>query len=327
MWLGTALPLSVACFVLGSSPATAADLLFYSGIPRNLTEPLVKGFQAKHPDVRVTMFQSGSEALIDKIELEIKGKGKPDADVMWIQDATTMVRYSAAGLLEKYTPKDVGMIPQIYHDPRGAYYGTFIAPLVLLYNSKQLSGDSRPTSWLDLADPRFAGRVTFADPGVSGTGAAFVGAMVQNFGWGFWEKVAKNKPHLASGHNAMVSSIIAGERTVAPMPSHLVVPAIEKAQPVGFVIPKEGALSVGCYTAIIRGSKALADARLFVDFFASKEAADIMHKNNMYHSRTDSLPPKGWPKITEIKLLPMDWEKHGKEKDADKQRFVQLMLR
>ena len=317
----------MGAIALGALPATAAELLFYSGIPRNLTEPLLKGFQARHPDSRVTMFQSGGEALLDKIELEIKGKGKPDADVVWIQDETTMVRYASAGLLEKYTPRDAGMIPKLYHDPRGTYYGTFIAPLVLLHNSRLVTGNSRPASWLDLADPRFAGLVTLADPGVSGTGAAVVGAMVQNFGWSFWERVAKNRPLLASGHNAMVSALIAGERTVAPMPSHLIVPAMEKSQPVAFVIPKEGALSVGCYTAIVKGTKALADARLLADFFASREAADIMHKNNMYHSRTDSLPPKGWPKITEIKLLPMDWEKHGKEKEADKQKFAQLMLR
>jgi iron(III) transport system substrate-binding protein len=317
----------IAWFAVCAFPAAAAELLFYSGIPRNLTEPLLKAFQAKHPGTRVTMFQSGSEALVDKIELEIKGKGKPEADVVWIQDETTMARYSAMGLFEKYAVKDAAMIPQLYRDPRGSYYGTFVTPIVLLYNSKLVSGAARPASWTDLGDARFAGKLTLADPGVSGTGAAVASAMVQNFGWGFWEKVAQGKPLIVSGHNAMVSAIIAGERTLAPMPSHLVIPPMARSQPVDFVVPKEGALSVGCYTAIVKGTKALADARLLVDFFASKEAADIMHRNNMYHSRTDALPPKGWPKITEIKVLPMDWEKHGKEKDAVKQKFGELMIR
>src|SRR5260370_24241829 len=90
-----ALCAGTAVLVLGSricGIAQAAELLFYSSVPRNLSESLVKAFEAKNPNVAVKIFQTGTETVLEKIELEIKGKGRPDAAVLWIQESAAMER-------------------------------------------------------------------------------------------------------------------------------------------------------------------------------------------------------------------------------------------
>lgn len=308
-------------------PAGAAELLFYSSVPRNLTEPLNKAFQERNPGVKVTMFQAGTETLLEKMELEIQGKGKPEADVVWIQEVTAMQRYAQKGLLVPHVPPEADKIPQMYRDKNGHFYGTFVTHAVFMYNTKALNDETAPKSWTSLLESRFRDKTVFADPRISGTGSAVATAIVQNFGWNYWEKMAANRPMIAAGHPAMVSTIIAGERTAGPMLDYSIVAAIAKGQPIAFVFPREGAISVAAYVGIIKGTKALVDAQRFVNFFVSKDAANILQSMGMYHSRVDAQPPKGWPPISDIKILPINWDEHKEKKDEIKKKFGDLLER
>ena len=97
----------VALLIFGgvlSAGASAAELLFYSSVPRNLSESLVRAFEAENPNVTVKIFQTGTETVLEKVELEIKGKGRPEADVLWIQEKAAMERLADRGLLAQYLP-------------------------------------------------------------------------------------------------------------------------------------------------------------------------------------------------------------------------------
>jgi len=130
---------------------------------------------------------------------------------------------------------------------------------------------------------------------------------------------------VASGHPAMVSTIIAGERTLGPMQDFSAIAAQKQGQPIGIVFPKEGAIAVAAYAAVVHGTVVPEAAHRFVDFLASKEAAAILHDNNMYHTRVDAVAPEGWPAVNDIKLLPIDWAKHREEKNQIKDKFTTLM--
>src|SRR5258708_1614951 len=169
-------------------PGFASELQFYSSVPRNLTENLLKGFQSKYPDIQVKLFQAGTETVLEKIELETRGKGHPDADVMWIQEPSAIKRFAGRGLLESYAPTGQELIDDKYRDPMGYSIGTFVTNVLLMYNSKAFQTQPPPKSWKELTEPRFRNKLTFANPRVSGTGAAVVSALLQNFGWGYLEK-------------------------------------------------------------------------------------------------------------------------------------------
>jgi len=308
-------------------PAFGAELLFYSSVPRNLTESLVKGFQAKYPDIQVKVFQAGTETVLEKIELETKGRGYPDADAMWIQEQAAVGRLAARGLLESYAPAGHEFIDDKYKDPQGRWIGTFVTHVLLMYNVRAFQNQPPPKSWQELTETRFRNKITLANPRVSGTGAAVVSALVQNFGWGYIEKVAANKPQIASGHPAMVSTVIAGERTLGPMQDLSIYEAMAKKQPIAFVFPAEGAVAVPAYAAINSRSDKKADAKKLIDYFVSQDGAAILRANGMYHTRKDAQPPEGWPAIADIKTLAFDWKVHEAEKEKMKDRFSDLVER
>src|SRR5262249_29158020 len=172
------------------SCASAAELLFYSSVPRNLSESLVRAFEAQNPNITVKIFQTGTETLLEKVELEIKGKGRPEADVLWIQEKAAMERLAERGLLERYLPAGHEAIDGQYKDVGGRWIGTFVAHVILMYNARAFKDQEPPSSWGELADPRFRNKLTFANPRVSGTGSAVVSTLVQNLGWSYLEKLA-----------------------------------------------------------------------------------------------------------------------------------------
>jgi iron(III) transport system substrate-binding protein len=305
--------------------AAAAELQFYSSVPRNLSDVLVKGFEQGHPGVTVKLFQAGTETLLEKIELEIQGRGKPEADVLWIQEQAAMEQLAERDLLERYRPAGSDTIAPVYQDPGGAWIGTFVTHVVFMYAAKALTAETAPKSWQALVEPRFKNKLIFANPRVSGTGSAVASALVQRFGWPYLAALAANRPQIAGGHPAMVSTIITGERLVGPMLDYSIFEAMAKGQPLGFVFPTEGAVAVPAFAAIVQGTKSLDAAKAFVDFFASAEAAEALRARGMYHTRRDAAPPAGWPAIADIKLMPFDWQRHKVEKEAIKDRFADLM--
>jgi len=320
----------IALLLLSSAPsgsASAAELLFYSSVPRNLSERLIKAFEAQNPGVTVNIFQTGTETLLEKVELEIKGKGRPDADVMWIQEKAAMERLADRGLLARYLPAGHEAIDARYKDTDGRWIGTFVAHVVLMYNTRAFKDQKPPSSWGELAEPRFRNKLTFANPRVSGTGSAVISTLVQNLGWGYIEKLAANKPQIASGHPAMVSTLVIGERTVGPMEDFSVFDAMGKKQPVDFVFPREGAVAVPAFAAISAHTAKMAEAKRFVDFCASKDAAELLRSQGMYHTRKDARPPEGWPEISNIKIMKFDWARHNAEKQSMKDRFADLVER
>jgi iron(III) transport system substrate-binding protein len=316
----------VAMLVLcGAGAAGAGELLFYSSVPRNLSDVLVKGYEQDNPGTTVKMFQAGTETLLEKIELEIQGRGKPEADVVWIQEQSAMERLAERGKLLAYLPEGHAAIDAVYKDKGGRWIGTFVTHAVFMYSTKALNEKSAPKGWRDLVEPRFRNKLTFANPRVSGTGSAVASALVQNFGWPYLEKLALNKPQIAAGHPPMVSTVIAGERTVGPMLDYSIFEAAAKGQPIAFVFPAEGAVAVPAYAAVVQTSRNPEAAKKFVDFFASQRAASLLRERGMYHTRNDAQPPDNWPAIGDIKIIPFDWQRHKTEKDAIKDRFADLM--
>jgi iron(III) transport system substrate-binding protein len=308
-----------------AGPARAGELLFYSSVPRNLSDVLVKGFEQDNPGTTVKMFQAGTETLLEKIELEIQGRGKPEADVVWIQEQSAMERLVERDHLLAHLPEGHEAIDAVYKDKGGRWIGTFVTHAIFMYGTKTLNETTAPKSWQDLIQPKFRNKLTFANPRVSGTGSAVASALVQNFGWPYLEKLALNKPQIAAGHPPMVSTVIAGERSVGPMLDYSIFEAMAKGQPMGFVFPAEGAVAVPAYAAIVQGTKNQEAARKFVDFFASRKAASLLRERGMYHTRNDAQPPDNWPEIGKVKIIAFDWQRHRTEKDAIKDRFADLM--
>ncbi len=304
--------------------AQSVELQFYTSVPRNQTVPLIEKFSELNPDIHVSMFQAGNETLLDKMQLEIRGSGRIQADVMWIEEPAALAQFAKDGLLEPYSAKELDKILPAYRDPQGRFVANHVAHIFIMYNTSKVAAEQAPKSWKDLTDKRFANKLIFSNPRVSGAGATFASAMVQTYGWPFWESVAKLKPILAGG-DATISSVVLGERTLAPVRDEDIAVALRRKQPIDYVVPAEGGLAMPTYVAIVKGTPKLEAARKLYDFMISKEVAESFLRLGMFHTRTDLPGPEGWPNIAEVRSLPFDWTKHAQTKADMKAKFSDIV--
>jgi iron(III) transport system substrate-binding protein len=320
--------LALAIWLVAGETASVAEtvtLQFYSTVPRNLSDPLIRKFSELNPGITASLFQAGVETVLEKMELEIRANGRTQADVMWIEEPAAMAQFAADGVLAPQDVPDLANILPAYRDPQGRFVANHVAHVLIMYHTGRVSAQQAPQAWQDLTQGRYANQLVFSNPRISGTGAIIAAAMVQAFGWPFWEKIATLKPTLINGSQGMTAMIIQGERPIGAMQDYTIGEAMRKGQPVGYVMPAEGAVALPAYVGVAAGSKHPEAARRFYEFMISRDAATMLLSLGMFHTRADMPGPEGWPAASAVKTMPFDWTLYARTKPEVKARFSDLM--
>lgn len=142
----------------GSGGGHGASLTLYSGQHAETTRAIVSAFEAKtgiHVDVR-----GGDEnSLVQEIEQE--GGGSP-ADVIYTENSPALMALQGKGLLEHLPQATLAAVPAKYSSPAGDWVGVSARASVLVYNTSRVNASELPKSVLDLADPKWKGKLALA---------------------------------------------------------------------------------------------------------------------------------------------------------------------
>ena len=75
-------------------------------------------------------------------------------------------------------------------------FATFRAWLCVIgYNTNLVKAEDAPKSFADLLDPKWTGKIVKAHPSYSGTIMTATYQMARDLGWGYFEKLAKQRSH------------------------------------------------------------------------------------------------------------------------------------
>jgi iron(III) transport system substrate-binding protein len=154
--LGLASGLLAACG--GSSSASSQSITLYSGQHVQTTDSLVAGFE-KATGITVNVRSDDEDTLADEIVTE--GKRSP-ADVIYTENTPAVQYLADKGLLSKVDPSTLARTPSQYNSAQGDWVGTSARVSVLIYNPSLISASQLPTSVLQMADPRYKGKVAVA---------------------------------------------------------------------------------------------------------------------------------------------------------------------
>ena len=108
----------------------------------------------------------GSQDVYDRVRTE---KENPQADIWWGGPMTSFSRAEREGLLERYVPAWDSVSVTAYRSPGKFWYGTFLTPEVIMYNSNRITPAQAPKDWDDLLDPAWRGKIVIRSPLASGT--------------------------------------------------------------------------------------------------------------------------------------------------------------
>lgn len=150
-------------------------LVVYSPHGKDLLQYYEQAFEQSHPAVDVQWVDMGSQDVLDRLRSE---RANPQADVWFGAPAETFARAAKEGLLEPYRPTWSAQVPNESHDAQDRWYGTYLTPEVIAYNSQVVAAADAPKDWDDVLDPKWKGKIILRDPIPSGSMRAIFGGII-----------------------------------------------------------------------------------------------------------------------------------------------------
>ena len=206
--------LAAALATLTAAPALAADVNLYSYRQPELLKPLTDAF-TEETGIKVNVAYL-AKGMIERLQAE--GKRSP-ADLALTVDISRLAAVVDAGLTQA-VKSDVlsANVPAAYHDPDGQWWGLTTRARVV-YASKERVAEGDVTTYEDLADPKWKGRICTRS-GTHAYNVALTSAVIHHLGeegaktW--LEGVKANLARKPQGNDrAQVKAIWAGECDIA----------------------------------------------------------------------------------------------------------------
>jgi iron(III) transport system substrate-binding protein len=154
---------ALACGLLagcGGSPSGTGgqSITLYSGQHPQTTDLLVAAFQ-KLTGITVNVRSDDEALLADQIVTE--GSRSP-ADVFYTENSPALQFLQGRGLLAPVKAATLAATPAKYDSPQGDWVGVSARVSVLIYNPSLIARSQLPSSVMQLADPRYRGKLALA---------------------------------------------------------------------------------------------------------------------------------------------------------------------
>jgi putative spermidine/putrescine transport system substrate-binding protein len=310
-------------------------LMAYSGVFQdNYTATVVQPFQQQR-GVTVQFTAPGTSAqMLGAIRAQ---KGDAQTDVV-IMDVTTAQIACAEGLVEKLTPAEVPVLPQIAQLAREAGGdcgpGVTFDHMVMVYDTKAIT--TPPTSLEAMAAASARGKVGIdAPPNILGLAMT---AAIANKAGGNWRAIDAAMP--------LLKRIAANTQTFQPQPDpyatilndqlHFAIGWNARGQyyhdqskgRVGVVLPEEGAVFQINTINLVAGSKNRAAALAFINHALSAQPQAAFTERMFYAptNTTAQVAPAALERTAmapqyRSRVVPVDWSEMVKIRDSWNQRW------
>jgi len=311
----------------GCSPGGGkTPLVVYSPHGKEMLGEFERQFEAAYPGTDVQWLDMGSQDAYDRIRTE---RDNPQADLWWGAPMTAFSRAEKEGLLEQYVPTWDSVEPPEFKSAQGYWYGTFITPEVIMYNTEMLAEADAPKDWDELLEPRWRDKILIRYPLASGTMRIIFSALIQRenartgdstAGFRWLQKLDANTKTYVADPTQLYLRVARQEAplTVWDLPDVQLQVEANK-YPFGYVIPASGTPLVTDCIAIVKGTRQPELARAFYEFVTSKENM-VKQAAGFYRIPTRrDIPASDLPQwISGLTLRPMevDWNSialHEKE--------------
>lgn len=149
---------TAGCGLLGGG---GPSIVVYNAQHEELLQEIAPKF-TKETGIEVEL-RNGSDSEL-AAQLIAEGDQSP-ADVFLTENSPAMSAVERAGLLTELDPSITAPIPQQYKPSSGLWTGFVARSTVLVYNTSQITEEELPDSLLELAEPKWAGKVSFSPTG------------------------------------------------------------------------------------------------------------------------------------------------------------------
>jgi iron(III) transport system substrate-binding protein len=235
-------------------------VVIYNGTNFKIVRQLGDLFQKEY-GIAAEVLDGRASEIRERIRTE-QAAGRAIGDLIY-SGATSIALQTAEGAFKAH-----GGVPlaKSLGEPfvdNGTFLPTSAGNFALLINTNLVKEEI--TSWRDLEDPKWAGKILSDDPRALGGGQVWFEVTYRTLGRGFHEKVAAQKPVFSRVWAESNRRIARGEFPIY-LPFNVSEYQSLKGLPVKVIIPKEGIPFVPFGSALLKDAPHPNAARLFMNF-------------------------------------------------------------
>ena len=270
----------------------------YTAMEIAMAEQYSKIFEAKFPGISVRVERSGAERIFSRIAQEYASRIF-NVDLVNTTDAAHVLAWKREGWLAPYLPADAA---QHYRSgassiPTAPSRRMRILFSVIAYNTQLVKPQDAPTGFVDLLDPKWTGKLVKAHPGYSGLILTATHAMARDLGWGYFEKLGRQKVMQVQSGVDPPKKVALGERAaMVDGADYIAFQQKDKGAPIEVVYPAEGAPLINSPNAVFKAAPNPNAARLFQNWMCSGEGQQaLVDLSAQYVPHTRSQAPARTP--------------------------------
>lgn len=311
-----------AVFFLGPGLSFAQQKVnVYTTLDEPLARAVMKAFE-QETGIRVEWIRLSTGEAVARMEAE---KANPQASVWYGGVDNGHIDAKEKGLTISYESPNAKAIPDKFRDREYFWTGLYAGPLCFASNTNLLKKYNlkAPTSWTDLLNPEFKGKLQMANPGSSGTAYNVITTLI--FLWGeekafdYMKKLNPNISQYTRSGSAPGKNAALGEAVVGIGYAHDQVKLKAEGYPLEITFPSEGTgYEIASISLVKKGPQTEPGKKLY-DWALSKKAASIYASMYVVPFIDVPLQPGSIP-ISRIKTVNQDnvWGGVNKKRLIDK---------
>jgi iron(III) transport system substrate-binding protein len=284
------------------------------------SEPLLRDFEKETGIVVKAIYDSEESKGTGVMNRLIAEKKNPQADVYWANEPIRAEVLKSKDILEPYTSKNAKDIPSVFKE-KNNYWTGFSARVRVFVADSNLK--QKPSSILDYTNPIYRGKATIANP-LFGTTTVHIAALFTL--WGdektkeFMQKLKENQVTISSSNGESADFVASKNSEFALVDSDDAMSRLKNKKDITIIYPDQKDDEIGAFVVpntlmLIKGAKHAKNGKILIDYLLSRES-----EKKLAFADCAQIPlhdgvklPKGLKKISDIKVMQVDYEKVAKK--------------
>ena len=306
-------------------------IVIYTSMYEDVIETLNWSLQRQFPNCQIELVYGGTGQLQARVAAE-QASNRLGCDMLMVADPSYSLELKDKGMLNKYVSKTATNLAFDY-DPDGYWYPVRVSNMVLAYNPDKYSKSSLPNSFMDFAaDTSVKGAISMSNPLTSGTTLAAVIALIDKYGYGYFDTLNKQNINIESSAVAL-SKLETGEyKEIMVLEESVLEKREDENSKLEVIYPTDGVImipsSIMTIAAKWSANNNIPAAEVITDWFLGPEGQNAivdgwMHsvRKNFRRIPFDSIPTSRIQAVS----MPINWENVYREKTDILARVEQFL--
>jgi iron(III) transport system substrate-binding protein len=293
--------------VLVENAKKEGGLTFYAATNLRDTQEIVTGFNKRYPFVKVAFVSLGGPGVLNKVSTEYRA-GAYQADIVTLT-GLYVPELIDKKILARYKSPMVPFLRKGFVDPEGYWPGVYAIGMAIIYNTRRVAPRDVPKRYEDLLGPRWKDNMIM-DLEAHDLFAGLIDLWGEAKATSFLKSLAAEQKVRFSrqSHTCVTQLVATGEHDlIVDGYVHNAVAFKERKAPIDFVTINPTIIRPPSTIAITSRSPHPHAAALLLDYHLSKEASEIMVKNQGRWAPRKDVPWTVEPQGELHVVSPLQW--------------------